>query len=141
MTQPGSGAVSDLPVWGCCGRVGACSDSLGDMNSVTWIIIAVVAVLVIIALLVVLGLRRGKTKQVSFEKKEELEQKKPTSGDYEAKGGFNFSAGTATGLADEAQKIAEGKSPEKEPVEKPAPMPAPEPTPEPHSGARARGRA
>ncbi|WP_291473231.1 signal recognition particle-docking protein FtsY [Corynebacterium sp.] len=101
------------------------------MNSVTWIIIAVVAVLVIIALLVVLGLRRGKTKQVSFEKKEELEQKKPTSGDYEAKGGFNFSAGTATGLADEAQKIAEGKSPEKEPVEKPAPTPAPEPTPEP----------
>ena len=74
------------------------------MNSVTWIIIAVVAVLVIIALLVLLGLRRGKTKQVSFEKKEELEQKKPTSGDYEAKGGFNFSAGTATGLADEAQK-------------------------------------
>ena len=101
------------------------------MNSVTWIIIAVVAVLVIIALLVMLGLRRGKTKQVSFEKKEELEQKKPTSGDYEAKGGFNFSAGTATGLADEAQKIAEGKTPEKEPVEKPAPTPAPEPTPEP----------
>jgi len=55
------------------------------MNSVTWIIIAVVAVLVIIALLVMLGLRRGKTKQVSFEKKEELEQKKPTSGDYEAR--------------------------------------------------------
>ena len=122
-------------MWGCCGRVGACSDSLGDMNSVTWIIIAVVAVLVIIALLVMLGLRRGKTKQVSFEKKEELEQKKPTSGDYEAKGGFNFSAGTATGLADEAQKIAEGKAPEKEPVkepvEKPADKPVEEPAPKP----------
>ena len=122
-------------MWGCCGRVGACSDSLGDMNSVTWIIIAVVAVLVIIALLVLLGLRRGKTKQVSFEKKEELEQKKPTSGDYEAKGGFNFSAGTATGLADEAQKIAEGKAPEKEPVkepvEKPADKPVEEPAPKP----------
>ena len=105
------------------------------MNSVTWIIIAVVAVLVIIALLVLLGLRRGKTKQVSFEKKEELEQKKPTSGDYEAKGGFNFSAGTATGLADEAQKIAEGKAPEKEPVkepvEKPADKPVEEPAPKP----------
>ena len=105
------------------------------MNSVTWIIIAVVAVLVIIALLVMLGLRRGKTKQVSFEKKEELEQKKPTSGDYEAKGGFNFSAGTATGLADEAQKIAEGKAPEKEPVkepvEKPADKPVEEPAPKP----------
>ena len=122
-------------MWGCCGRVEACSDSLGDMNSVTWIIIAVVAVLVIIALLVMLGLRRGKTKQVSFEKKEELEQKKPTSGDYEAKGGFNFSAGTATGLADEAQKIAEGKAPEKEPVkepvEKPADKPVEEPAPKP----------
>ncbi|MGP5244805.1 signal recognition particle-docking protein FtsY [Corynebacterium variabile] len=110
------------------------------MNSVTWIIIAVVAVLVIIALLVMLGLRRGKTKQVSFEKKEELEQKKPTSGDYEARGGFNFSAGTATGLADEAQRIAEGKAPAKEPVkeqvEKPADKPVEEPevvepTPEP----------
>ncbi len=110
------------------------------MNSVTWIIIAVVAVLVIIALLVMLGLRRGKTKQVSFEKKEELEQKKPTSGDYEAKGGFNFSAGTATGLADEAQRIAEGKAPAKEPVkeqvEKTADKPVEEPevvepTPEP----------
>ncbi len=122
-------------MWGCCGRVGACSDSLGDMNSVTWIIIAVVAVLVIIALLVMLGLRRGKTKQVSFEKKEELEQKKPTSGDYEAKGGFNFSAGTATGLADEAQKIAEGKAPEKapekEPVKEPADKPVEEPAPKP----------
>lgn len=105
------------------------------MNSVTWIIIAVVAVLVIIALLVMLGLRRGKTKQVSFEKKEELEQKKPTSGDYEAKGGFNFSAGTATGLADEAQKIAEGKAPEKapekEPVKEPADKPVEEPAPKP----------
>lgn len=97
------------------------------MNSVTWIIIAVVAVLVIIALLVMLGLRRGKTKQVSFEKKEELEQKKPTSGDYEARGGFNFSAGTATGLADEAQRIAEGKAPAKEQVEKPADKPVEEP--------------
>ena len=110
------------------------------MEPLYWIIIAAVVVVVVVALLIVLGIRRGKSKEISFEKKDELEQQKPSSGNYEAKGGFNFSAGTATGLADEAQKIAEGKTPEPEPVteavtppeEKPAaPEPVPEPEPEP----------
>ncbi|AGP31036.1 signal recognition particle-docking protein FtsY [Corynebacterium terpenotabidum] len=99
------------------------------MDTLYWIIIAAVAVVVVVALLVLLGLRRGKSKQISFEKKEELEQKKPTSGDYQATGGFNFSAGTATGLVEQTPKAKEPEIlPEQEIV---VPEPAPEPAPEP----------
>lgn len=87
------------------------------MNSsiLVWIIVGVVALIVIAAIIIVLGLKRSKAKQISFEKKEEIEQKKPDSGNYQAQGGFNFTAGGGS-----ATKVAE-------PVEKPAPKPEPAP--------------
>lgn len=57
------------------------------MDPIIWIVIAVVAVLVIAALLVMLGIRRGKQKEISFEKPaEQIEEKKPTSGNYQPQG-------------------------------------------------------
>ena len=95
------------------------------MNSsiLVWILIGVVALVVIAAIIIALGLKRRKSKQISFEKKEEIEQKKPDSGNYQAQGGFNFTAGGGS-----ATKVAE-------PVEKPAPkqdvQPAPKAEPKP----------
>lgn len=93
------------------------------MNSVIWIIVAVVAVIVVLALLVLLGLRRGKARQISFEKEAELEQKKPTSGDYQAKGGFNFSSGTAAGLVEEVRAPEVVNDPVVPPVGRPVDVP------------------
>lgn len=84
------------------------------MSTYLLIIIAAVAVVFIVALLIMLGLRRGKAKQISFEKSAELEQASPSSGDYEASGGFNFSSALKSDSADDlaatAQKIAEGNA-------------------------------
>lgn len=104
------------------------------MNTVTWVIIGVVALIIIVALLIILGLRRSKAKQVSFDKKDQLEQKQPSSGDYQAQGGFNFSSGNedsgATkdigGVAvDDASKPVE-KEAVKELIARPVSEPAPE---------------
>lgn len=67
-----------------------------ELSLLTWIIIGVVLVAIIAILLIVFGLRRNKAKQVSFEKKEEIEKPKPSSGNYQAQSGFNFTSGGAT---------------------------------------------
>lgn len=67
-----------------------------ELSLLTWIIIGVVLVAIIAILLIVFGLRRNKAKQVSFEKKEEIERPKPSSGNYQAQSGFNFTSGGAT---------------------------------------------
>ena len=64
-----------------------------ELSPLMWIIIGVVALVVIAALIIAYGLRRSKSKQISFEKKEEIEQKKPSSGNYQAQSGFNFTSG------------------------------------------------
>ncbi|OLT54786.1 signal recognition particle-docking protein FtsY [Corynebacterium sp. CNJ-954] len=125
------------------------------MDPIIWIVIAAVAVIVIVALLIILGLRRGKQKEISFEKKTEIEEKKPSSGNYQAQGGFNFSAGTAAGVEEKEPEVLPGQElggaatpapsaptepaepstpssvPEPEPAPEPEPEPAPEPEPEP----------
>ncbi|MGP5659516.1 signal recognition particle-docking protein FtsY [Corynebacterium falsenii] len=86
------------------------------MNStVLWIIIGVVVLVIIAAIIIAVGLKRSKAKQISFEKKDELEQKKPSSGDYQAQGGFNFTAGGA-GAAATSGAAGSGATAEKEPV-------------------------
>ena len=62
------------------------------MNVFIWVLIGLVVLATIVAIVVVAGLRRNKSKQISFEKSPEIE-KKPSSGDYQAKGGFNFTSG------------------------------------------------
>ncbi|MHA2789290.1 signal recognition particle-docking protein FtsY [Corynebacterium sp. S7] len=64
-----------------------------------WIIIAIVAILLIVVGIIVVGNNRKKSKTVSFEKKDEDQPKELTqqekSGNYQAKGGFNFAPATA----------------------------------------------
>src|SRR5699024_5432621 len=72
--------------------VRAKSERLGIMNVFIWVLIGLVVLAAIVAIVVVLGLRRKKSKQISFEKSPEIE-KQPSSGDYQAKGGFNFTSG------------------------------------------------
>lgn len=115
------------------------------MNSVLmWVLIGLLILAIVVAILVVLGLRRNKAKQVSFEKKDEIEQKKPSSGDYKAQGGFNFTAGGGAGAgAATAEKQPELRSdqelkkpeatPEPKAAPEPEPTPEPEATPEPNS--------
>lgn len=109
------------------------------MNSVLmWVLIGLLILAIVVAILVVLGLRRNKAKQVSFEKKDEIEQKKPSSGDYKAQGGFNFTAGGGAGAgAATAEKQPELRSDQElkkpEATQEPKAAPEPEPTPEPEA--------
>ncbi|WP_040420763.1 signal recognition particle-docking protein FtsY [Corynebacterium timonense] len=68
-----------------------------DTTTIVWIIIAVVAIVLLIAGLVVAGNRRKKTKTVSFDKVEEPKEltQQEKSGNYQAKGGFNFAQADA----------------------------------------------
>ena len=110
------------------------------MNTVVmWVLIGLLVLAIIVAILVVLGLRRNKAKQVSFEKKEEIEQKKPSSGDYKAQGGFNFTAGGGEAKQPEKQpelrpdQELKQSAPTPEPTPEPESTPEPEPTPEPEA--------
>lgn len=120
-----------------------------ELSPVLWIIIGVAIVVVIAILLIAFGLRRQKSKQVSFEKKEELEQKKPSSGNYQAKSGFDFTSGggkssETTNIggvevkdATKRDKVAEPRSEKPagktvgKPADKGADKPAEEPTAKP----------
>ncbi|MEJ4112283.1 signal recognition particle-docking protein FtsY [Corynebacterium kroppenstedtii] len=64
---------------------------------VLWTIVGVVVVVVLVALLILLGLHRRKKNTVSFASTADdaEEKQRPDSGNYEAKGGFNFSSGPA----------------------------------------------
>ncbi len=61
-------------------------------TTVLWIVIAVIVIALIIAGIVVAGNKRKASKTVSFEKPEEPKQltQQEKSGNYQAKGGFNF---------------------------------------------------
>jgi fused signal recognition particle receptor len=60
-----------------------------------WIVVAVVAVLIVVA--VVLGLVLRRSRRISLREAQERERlKPPRAGTYQAEGGFTFSAGTET---------------------------------------------
>ena len=87
---------------------------MGDMmnSTVLWVVIAVVVVLLIIlGIVIVVGNNRKKSKTVSFEKKEPEQQKELTqqekSGNYQAKGGFNFAPAGAPTAEKEPVRIDE----------------------------------
>ncbi|QRO82985.1 signal recognition particle-docking protein FtsY [Corynebacterium glucuronolyticum] len=68
-----------------------------DSTTLPYWIIGIVIAIIIIALVIYFGLKRGKSKQVSFEKKEEPKEltQAEKSGNYRAKSGFNFAAGNS----------------------------------------------
>ncbi|WP_297850144.1 signal recognition particle-docking protein FtsY [uncultured Corynebacterium sp.] len=87
------------------------------MNStVLWVVVAVVVVLlVVVGILVVVGNNRKKSKTVSFDKKELDGQKELTqqekSGNYQAKGGFNFAPAGAPTSEKEPVRVDEPLNP------------------------------
>ena len=87
------------------------------MNStVLWVVVAVVVVLlVVVGILVVVGNNRKKSKTVSFDKKELDGQKELTqqekSGNYQAKGGFNFAPAGAPTAEKEPVRVDEPLNP------------------------------
>ncbi|RTL64791.1 MAG: signal recognition particle-docking protein FtsY [Pseudonocardiaceae bacterium] len=92
------------------------------MTTTLWIVVAVVAAALLIAL--VLGLVVSKRRRISLREPDQVEggsttevKAPPRGGSYQASGGFSFSSGTAT-----APKPAEAdeKAPETPAVEKPA---------------------
>ena len=80
-----------------------------DSTTLPYWIIGIVIAIIIIALIIYFGLKRGKSKQVSFEKKEEPKEltQAERSGNYQAKSGFNFAAG---GGGDSQPVVNEGQS-------------------------------
>ena len=80
-----------------------------DSTTLPYWIIGIVIAIIIIALIIYFGLKRGKSKQVSFEKKEESKEltQAERSGNYQAKSGFNFAAG---GGGDSQPVVNEGQS-------------------------------
>ncbi|MCS5479292.1 signal recognition particle-docking protein FtsY [Corynebacterium sp. YIM 101645] len=123
------------------------------MNMTMWIILAIVVILVLaLIVLVVVGNRRKEAKIVRFEEKEQKElTQQEKSGDYQAKGGFNFApaapaevkepellpgqelGGTAAAATPPAPKVEESEPEPKmaAPTVEPTPAPKVEPTPEP----------
>ncbi|WP_055122002.1 signal recognition particle-docking protein FtsY [Corynebacterium oculi] len=94
------------------------------MTTDFWIIagIALLVILLLAAVLVLIGRRNAASKTVTFEKKEEEEPKQLTqqqkSGNYQAKGGFNFASGGAAdaSVAAFTKNTPAAEDKEKEPV-------------------------
>lgn len=80
-----------------------------DSTTLPYWIIGIVIAIIIIALIIYFGLKRGKSKQVSFEKKDEPKEltQAERSGNYQAKSGFNFAAG---GGGEKQPVVNEGQS-------------------------------
>ena len=97
-------------------------------NPVLWIVIAIVVLALIVVGVVVAGNKRKKSKTVSFEKPAEIAEPKQLtqqekSGNYQAKGGFNFAQADAQPAKPEPVRRS---APEREPV--PEPVERVEPT-------------
>ncbi len=136
------------------GAAGAAT--LWGMEPYVWIILAAVVVVLLIVLLLIVGAVRRRNRTISFEEKKEEPReltREEKSGNYQAQGGFSFSAGPA--VADEPKEkepeilpgqelggrgAAGGEAPAK-PVIPPAvpPAPAGEPAPEVPRDAAAPG--
>lgn len=96
--------------------------TIEDMNTISWILIAVAVIVVLAIVLIVVGKKRGDSKKVSFEKPAEEAPKELTqeqkSGNYQAKSGFNFAP-----AGSDADKQPE-KVPAAQPVAQPEAKPA-----------------
>lgn len=100
--------------------------SMIDSTTLPYWIIGLVIAVIVIALIIYFGLKRGKSKQVSFEKKEEKKAltQAEKSGNYHAKSGFNFAAGNS---AEKEPVLRDGQK--LSPVQSSSPQPAASGTP------------
>ena len=120
------------------GTMGVMDMELAMNSPLLWIIVAIVVVALIIVGIVVVGRKRKEEKTVSFAKTEEPKEltQQEKSGNYQAKGGFNFAPAAAPSTPEkEPVRIDEPREPK--PVEEPkqTAAPAPEPVVEPEPEA------
>ncbi|MDK8305679.1 signal recognition particle-docking protein FtsY [Corynebacterium imitans] len=108
------------------------------MNSpLLWIVVAIIVVALIVLGIVVVGRKRKEEKTVSFAKTEEPKEltQQEKSGNYQAKGGFNFAPAAAPSTPEkEPVRIDEPREPkpaQEQQAAAPAPEPVVEPEPEP----------
>ncbi|MCG7277702.1 signal recognition particle-docking protein FtsY [Corynebacterium imitans] len=108
------------------------------MNSpLLWIVVAIVVVALIVLGIVVVGRKRKEEKTVSFAKTEEPKEltQQEKSGNYQAKGGFNFAPAAAPSTPEkEPVRIDEPRDPKPAQAQQAA-TPAPEPVVEPEPDA------
>lgn len=102
-------------------------------TTLIWIIVAVVLILLVLGVIIVAGNKRKQSKTVSFEKKDDDQPQELTqqekSGNYQAKGGFNFAPATAE--EKEPVRVDEPLThPESPQVTEPLAAKEPEPEPE-----------
>ncbi|MBC3178008.1 signal recognition particle-docking protein FtsY [Corynebacterium lujinxingii] len=93
-------------------------------TTVLWIVIAVIVIALIIAGIIVAGKKRKDAKTISFEKPEEPKEltQQEKSGNYQAKGGFNFAPADAQEKQPEPIRREQPK-PKAEPKAAAAPIP------------------
>ncbi|OHF36191.1 signal recognition particle-docking protein FtsY [Corynebacterium sp. HMSC074A01] len=107
------------------------------MNSpLLWIVVAIIVVALIVVGIVVVGRKRKEEKTVSFAKTEEPKEltQQEKSGNYQAKGGFNFAPAAAPSTPEkEPVRIDEPREPkpaQEQQAAAQAPQPVVEPEPE-----------
>ena len=119
--------------------------AFGTMEVMTtyslWIAIAAVVLVILIVGIIIVGNKRKSAKSVSFEKTEEPKEltQQEKSGNYQAKGGFNFAqAGVKekepiprVDAPSDPKPAQAAPMPEPEPVVEDGSAPEPEPEPEP----------
>lgn len=119
------------------GTMGAMDMELAMNSPLLWIVVAIVVVALIVLGIVVVGRKRKEEKTVSFAKTEEPKEltQQEKSGNYQAKGGFNFAPAAAPSTPEkEPVRIDEPREP-KPAQEQQAAAQAPEPVVEPEPEA------
>ena len=119
------------------GTMGAMDMELAMNSPLLWIVVAIVVVALIVLGIVVVGRKRKEEKTVSFAKTEEPKEltQQEKSGNYQAKGGFNFAPAAAPSTPEkEPVRIDEPRDP-KPAQEQQAAAQAPEPVVEPEPDA------
>ncbi|SNV76067.1 signal recognition particle-docking protein FtsY [Corynebacterium imitans] len=119
------------------GTMGAMDMELAMNSPLLWIVVAIVVVALIVLGIVVVGRKRKEEKTVSFAKTEEPKEltQQEKSGNYQAKGGFNFAPAAAPSTPEkEPVRIDEPREP-KPAQEQQAAAAAPEPVVEPDPSA------
>lgn len=119
------------------GTMGAMDMELAMNSPLLWIVVAVIVVALIVLGIVVVGRKRKEEKTVSFAKAEEPKEltQQEKSGNYQAKGGFNFAPAAAPSTPEkEPVRIDEPRDPKPAQAQQAA-TPAPEPVVEPEPDA------
>ena len=111
--------------------MGAMDMELAMNSPLLWIVVAIIVVALIVLGIVVVGRKRKEEKTVSFAKTEEPKEltQQEKSGNYQAKGGFNFAPAAAPSTPEKQPVPREPKPAQEQQAAAAAPEPVVEPDP------------